>query len=261
MKQKRFVKRMFKLLADNKKFPSYQAERRIDIFINFFLKDILKVYLPDSKIKFVAPEFPLKKLDKNGNLIRDNLSTKLDYLYIRKINNTVEILFIELKTDAKSYDSEQHKKYLEYNWEKAIEGLKQIIVKTEKMPFDDCLKYYHLVKALYSKKLISFPKPKEFKELDLLKNEKGEWNKRLFTQTFFKAMSECNTNDYNVSVYYIGPKGIEDKFKPIELKERTVSIEELKEKLFSFEEIIKLNIETKYCNIWRIMRKSLLKEI
>jgi len=185
----------------------------------------------------------------------------LDYLYKRKTNNTVEILFIELKTDAKSYDSEQHEKYLEYDWEKAIEGLKQIIVKTKKMPFDDCLKYYHLIKALYSKKLISFTKPKEFKELDLLKNEKGDWEEKVFEQKFKKVMSECNTNDYNVSVYFIGPKEIEDKFKPIEIKERTVSVKELKEKLISFEEIIKLNVETKYCNIWRIIRKSLLKEI
>jgi hypothetical protein len=42
-----FTKEIFKLLGENKKLPAYQAERRIDIFINIFLEDILKILDPE----------------------------------------------------------------------------------------------------------------------------------------------------------------------------------------------------------------------
>ena len=255
MKEKSFIIELFKLLADNKKFPSYQAERRIDLFFNFFLEDILKAEL-GGQIKFVAPEFPLKKLNKEGKFIRDNLSVKLDYLYKREINNTVEALFVELKTDAKSYDPNQHKKYLAYDWAKAIESLKQII-HTKDMPFDDRLKYYHLVKALDSSKLISLPQ--EFRTLHLLKNKKGEWKKKQLTLGFIDCMKYCEAIDSAVSVYYIGPKEIEDKFEAIELfNGKIISIDQLKKKIITFDDISNLNIDTKYLEIWRLMKESLL---
>jgi hypothetical protein len=67
-----FLENLFKLLTTNKEFPNYQAERRIDIFINYFLAEMLTNYM-GKKVEFVCPEFPLKKADNNQ-------STKLDYL-------------------------------------------------------------------------------------------------------------------------------------------------------------------------------------
>ena len=49
---------IFELLLKNKKFPNYQAERRIDIFINYFIERILSKYL-EKDVKFICPEFPI----------------------------------------------------------------------------------------------------------------------------------------------------------------------------------------------------------
>lgn len=76
---------IFDLLTSNKSFPNYQAERRVDIFINYFTKKILDSFLQEET-KFVCPEFPLK-------LKESNRSTKLDNLYA----TASRPIFIELK--------------------------------------------------------------------------------------------------------------------------------------------------------------------
>ena len=63
---------IFKLIIENKTLPNYQAERRIDIFINYFISRIISSYL-GNKTEFICPEFPLKKQ-------KNNQSTKIDYL-------------------------------------------------------------------------------------------------------------------------------------------------------------------------------------
>ena len=107
MDESTFLNKLFDILESNMQFPAYQAERRIDIFINHFLEDILEEALNKGEtqkkitVKFVAPEFPLIK--KNGHQ-----STNVDYLCVTKRGNKVEqILFIELKTDAGSFEADQ----------------------------------------------------------------------------------------------------------------------------------------------------------
>ena len=115
-----FLTAIIDLLKKNKYFPNYHAERRIDIFINFFMKNILTEYL-EKEIEFICPEFPLKK--ENGNL-----STKLDYLY--KTND--EVIFVELKTDAKSFDFKQMEYYFHHKtWKPWEEYLMHILDKTK----------------------------------------------------------------------------------------------------------------------------------
>ena len=84
---KDFLEPLFNLLVANKEFPNYQAERRIDIFINYFVERILSSYLEKETI-FVCPEFPLKKANTNQ-------STKLDYLCKTK-NEIVFSTFIKI---------------------------------------------------------------------------------------------------------------------------------------------------------------------
>ena len=43
-----FLEEIFKLLIENKTMPYYQAERRVDIFINLFLAEILNYKLNKS---------------------------------------------------------------------------------------------------------------------------------------------------------------------------------------------------------------------
>lgn len=104
------------LLLKNKSMPNYQAERRIDIFINVFLDDILTKYL-GKKVHYVCPEFALKKEVGNN-------STKLDYLYASED----EVYFIELKTDKKSFDTNQLIHYFHHpNWGMWLDYLEDIV--------------------------------------------------------------------------------------------------------------------------------------
>jgi len=144
-----FLIDLLNLLAENKKFPAYQAERRIDIFINFFLVDILKHEIgkrqKDFQVAFIAPEFPLKK---QGN----NQSTNVDYLCVLedKLGNK-KILFVELKTDSSSFDEDQLKTYIKFRdektWRNCIEELRDIFL-SKGMPFEKRKKYYNLVKVI-----------------------------------------------------------------------------------------------------------------
>ncbi len=135
------LKNILDRLSSNKGFPNYQAERRIDIFINHFLDRILTKYLK-TKTEFVCPEFPIKK---SGN----NLSTKLDYL----CKTDTEIIFVELKTDSGSYKDEQAEIYLNNNWSKYISDYKLLAeVKRSKI---DSEKYETLNSKLKDHKILN----------------------------------------------------------------------------------------------------------
>ena len=132
------------LLAENKQMPQYAAERRLDLFINLFLEDILTARLGE-KVSFVAPEFPLK-VDSN------NQSCKLDYLCV--CDDTKRPIFVELKTDAMSFEDDQARFYLRHAelWPACVERLKKIM--RARMPFSYRVKYLHLVKSLVRAELV-----------------------------------------------------------------------------------------------------------
>jgi hypothetical protein len=113
------LKDILNLLSDNKKYPKYQHERRIDIFVNYFLADILKARF-GHPVDLVIPEFPLKEPGSS-------LSTNIDYLAYSKSANTVFIC--EFKTDYLSYRKEQTDRYLkalEDHWDKIMDDVRQI---------------------------------------------------------------------------------------------------------------------------------------
>ena len=98
----KFIEVIFERLSKNISFPYYQAERRIDIFINIFLNEIIQQHTPFKNAEFILPEFPLKH-DDTGHSVR------VDYLMFDPIKQIV--LFIELKTDDHSYGEDQILKY------------------------------------------------------------------------------------------------------------------------------------------------------
>ena len=55
-----FLTDVFDVLVSNKRLPKYQFERRVDIFVNVFLADVLGA-LFGGTYQLVVPEFPLKK--------------------------------------------------------------------------------------------------------------------------------------------------------------------------------------------------------
>lgn len=94
---------IFDYLDEWRHLPSYQLERRADIFFAAFLPRIL-----ESRFRSVAthviPEFPLHipTIDKD---YRDDLSFKVDYLAI--LPDPAAPVFVELKTDKRSNRAEQ----------------------------------------------------------------------------------------------------------------------------------------------------------
>lgn len=114
------IQKIFDLIKENKKFPNYHAERRIDIFINYFLERILSVYLK-TPTEFICPEFPIKKENNNQ-------STKLDYL----CKSGEEIIFVELKTDEGSFSESQAEIYLNCDWSTCLINLDKIIKAVKK---------------------------------------------------------------------------------------------------------------------------------
>jgi hypothetical protein len=255
MEQNAFVEELFKLLADNKKFPAYQAERRIDIFINFFLEEILENHFQGSKVTYVAPEFPLKK-DKG------NQSTNVDYLCVKKEENgKKKILFVELKTNADSFDAKQCGIYLEYKlgtdgktWHRCLTDL-GIIATSGSMPFNKRKKYFHLLKALYHAGVFGCAR-EDFDNIDEILEREGiaeEWDKpkikRQFTQAL-KKLEPClaQTENLAIDIVYLAPVAMKQKMKQ-EFREITFIV---------FEELQKVGIRTNYQDIWKNMLNMLV---
>jgi hypothetical protein len=95
-----FLTEVFDLLVANKQLPKYQFERRVDIFVNVFLEDVLGA-LFGGTYQLVVPEFPLKKDD-------DCNSTNVDYLLFHTTPEGHEKwVFLELKTAAGSIGPKQ----------------------------------------------------------------------------------------------------------------------------------------------------------
>ena len=172
-------KAMLDLLGDNKQLPYYAAERRIDLFINMFLEDILTAFYK-KRVDFVAPEFPLK-------LGSNNQADKLDYLCA--FEETKQPIFVELKTDVISFSRKQAKVYCDQSegWPACIEGLKKIIG-SRGMRFSYREKYFQLIKRLIGAGLVDLPDKwadESFKRLSVLvarpitRKAKGEFSRDL----------------------------------------------------------------------------------
>jgi hypothetical protein len=86
--------------------PSYQLERRADIFFSIYLPDLLHAYL-GVQVEGLIPEFPLRigAIDPQSP---SNQSFKVDYL----VKCSSQVVLFELKTDAGSRRDRQDQ-YLE----------------------------------------------------------------------------------------------------------------------------------------------------
>jgi hypothetical protein len=93
---------IFNDLIEFRKFPNYQLERRIDIFLLQLIPNLLNNHFNDeSDWRLVLPEFPVSLSQDNDTF------DQMDYLFW----NGETLLFIELKTDSRSYKTEQVLRY------------------------------------------------------------------------------------------------------------------------------------------------------
>jgi hypothetical protein len=120
-----FINQLFDRLDQWKKFPTYQLERRVDIFFALYLPLILKAEL-NFNADTILPEFPVRVGDMEGKE-DTNRSNRIDYVAVDQTQH--KVLLIELKTDQKSLRKEQLD-YLEFANKSGIEklmlGFKQI---------------------------------------------------------------------------------------------------------------------------------------
>ena len=133
---------LFHNLDNWRHLPSYQLERRADIFFAIYLPAYLEV-LFNQKVQTIIPEFPVR-VGTVKPYPTVNKSYKIDYVV--RFKGVNEVLFIELKTYNESRRDEQDN-YLneakEVNIPKLIDGIVQIEKATNAKP-----KYSHLFSLL-----------------------------------------------------------------------------------------------------------------
>jgi len=141
---------IFKKFDDFRKLPSYQLERRFDIFLSIYLPEIIEKHFNTKDVKII-PEFPFRIGDFKTEHKRPNKSNKIDYLGVSDYSNTIYI--IELKTDSGSIRKDQisfMKSILDYSFLDIVKGIIHIYKESAKT----YSKYAKKHKYLIEKKLI-----------------------------------------------------------------------------------------------------------
>lgn len=190
-------KSLLDLLAKNSCMPNYSIERRVDLLINLFLEDILTAFY-GTQVRFVVPEFSLKKESNNQ-------SDKLDYLCI--FAETNQPIFVELKTDAKSFDLKQASMYVKHSasWPKCVDKLKEIIKASGYR-----VKYFRLIKELFNSGLIALTDEGDGKLIEDLstlsgklvtQSEKIEFSRKLIRLSDYYSANWPN----EVAILYLVP--------------------------------------------------------
>ena len=155
------IERVFELLDKWRHLPTYQLERRADIFFALFLPEVLGVRF-DMKINpLLVPEFPIKKEE-------DNRSTKADYLALQKSEDggpVKQAFLVELKTDMASLTSSKGQNQRNLLKEAANKGIGKIICGIKEIAMSKSVtkcpqtraKYFHLLHDLKKLDLINIP--------------------------------------------------------------------------------------------------------
>lgn len=133
------LNKLFDLLDDWRNLPSYQLERRADIFFAIHLEKIIEETV-GAKIDFIIPEFPVRIGELPEQDPDNNQSFKIDYLTYSRDKNVVYL--IELKTDQRSRRKKQDL-YLQHTTELKIKGLVSGLIKIYKAT-NQKLKYENL---------------------------------------------------------------------------------------------------------------------
>jgi hypothetical protein len=146
MNTKNLIDSVFALLDKWRYLPSYQLERRADIFFALFLPEIIKRAF-GVEIKCIIPEFPVRigNIRPELGMEYSNRSYKIDYVAVAENDNSV--YFIELKTDDASR-SEKQDKYLRKAKKKNIKDLVDGVLKISQA--SSSRKYGNLLTLLHT---------------------------------------------------------------------------------------------------------------
>ncbi len=119
MENKDFIQKLFDCLDHWRHFPTYQLERRADIFFALYLPQVLEVVF-GFHVDKILPEFPVRYGDVHPEKEDWNKSYRIDYVVVDKIQK--KVLLIELKTDNNSLRKTQDE-YLETAKKLNVPGL------------------------------------------------------------------------------------------------------------------------------------------
>ena len=201
MKMEKSIDQVFKNLDDWRHLPSYQLERRADIFFSLYLKEVLEKKFegqPNGSKLFDAlvPEFPLRIGTYDVKKEKSNQSTKVDYLAVSKDHE--HVFLVELKTDDASVGPNE--RYLDNartaGFAKLLEGVLAIREASNAKP-----KYDHLMRHL--------------KELQLVKEELNlDPNNRKNKSTRAKYHATLKVKNSLVTVVMLTPNElVKNKYK------------------------------------------------
>lgn len=99
------VEMIFELLDDWRHLPTYQLERRADIFFSLYLSEILQAYTGEEIHEFLIPEFPLHKKALDSG-VASNRHYCADYLAFSR--DMKRAFLVELKSEADSSSKKQN---------------------------------------------------------------------------------------------------------------------------------------------------------
>jgi len=208
------VETIFDLLDAWRGLPSYQLERRADIFFAFYLPEIIKgCFNEDITHDSIIPEYPLKKA---GN----RQSNKVDYAVFCK----ERIYLIELKTDSNSLNETQHE-YLKEAKSKSLFDLISIIPEIA-IGSEQREKYMHLIGCL-KKVLCKTYGIKITSESNVSDTKKKAFDALM--QEFDENKKDFDANKTDIEIVYIVPKNDENVEKS-KIKEigKIITFEEIR---------------------------------
>lgn len=242
------IEKVLKQLDEWRHFPTYQLERRADIFIGLCLPEIIcdnfnkteelreNPLVPEELT--VIPEFPLHKgeLGLNGgenkeNNVSDNddkesrHSVKVDFVVFSKKEN--HIFLVELKTDNASIECKQLENMNRATAKRILNGV--IKCASGKKSGNECRKYGHLIFKLLELGAIHHADGKCRDQLDIegIKNrslanyfpryDQGKWKSDrpgLSKQFENLEVTPTNWGDAEIDVVLIYPGGCQDNMSP-----------------------------------------------
>jgi hypothetical protein len=185
---------LFELLGRWRHLPSYQLERRADVFFALFMREMLAERFGVALEEELVPEFPVKRA-----LIwpshQANRSVKVDYVAFARDRS--RCLFVELKTDVESRRDAQDE-YLERIGElglaTVLDGLIDIVQATNAHR-----KYFHLLSILEQLGVLELPDG--LADQTFPRAERGR-------SAMLDDIAVCvEPGEFDVDVVYVQPRG------------------------------------------------------
>jgi len=196
---------IIKEISENINYPYYSAERRIDVILSLFIEDIFKhekIIGKTSRLVKLAPELPLS--NKNNRQ-----SDCVDFVFVEIDNATqkpLNIFFVEIKTDTKSYNRKQLEEYLAIKWQDVVMG---VINNIENTKLGYRSKYITLLNRMIELKIVSRTGGKI--EYDVNK-ESSRQDKRKQYEDLKESLEYIKEQEERKQkVIYLGPKLAKDQ--------------------------------------------------